>query len=520
MLSSKWTLPIIHLFALVVTVTVIAPIPCLADEESSPHENATKMASRINALLGELWEESNIVAASNSGDSEFLRRAYLDLTGVTPPVSAARSFLASQDTDKRKQLVDRLLASARHPTHLANTWRRIMLPDGFATNMNGSAAGMQEWLRGRFAQNLRYDRLVGDFLTATGSSESGPALFYQTLGAEPEKLAASTARIFLGLQLECAQCHDHPFDDWTQHEFWGYAAFFAQVRGNQQGSGFAISDSQSGEVKIPDEDEVVAPKFPKGEEPESSLDGTRRLQLSIWMSSPNNPFLAKATVNRVWSLMFGRGLVNPVDNLIPENEPIHAEVLSELSQFFVDSGYNLRELYRAVSYTKAYALTSTSPSKEEGVKRSEMFAQMQAKSLTAEQLFDSLQQALNINPNIQSSNVVSLPQRTSFVAQLDTKTKDATEYAAGIQQTLQLMNGRDLAAGTTNPSVGLLGALAAPFFTSNDRIETLFLATVSRKPTEKESSIFAADGTEKLDAADQADLLWALLNSAEFRFNH
>jgi hypothetical protein len=149
-----------------------------------------------------------------------------------------------------------------------------------------------------------------------------------------------------------------------------------------------------------------------------------------------------------------------------------------------------------------------------------MFAQMQAKSLTAEQLFDSLQQALNINPNIQSSNVVSLPQRTSFVAQLDTKTKDATEYAAGIQQTLQLMNGRDLAAGTTNPSVGLLGALAAPFFTSNDRIETLFLATVSRKPTEKESSIFAADGTEKLDAADQADLLWALLNSAEFRFNH
>ncbi|MEM7316611.1 MAG: DUF1553 domain-containing protein, partial [Planctomycetota bacterium] len=441
-------------------------------------------------------------------------------TGITPPVSATREFLKSEAPDKRNKLVDRLLESARHPTHLSNTWRRIMLPDGFASEMNGSAAGMQEWLRGRFAQNLRYDRMVGDFLTATGSSESGPALFYQALGAEPEKLAASTARIFLGLQLECAQCHDHPFDDWTQHEFWGYAAFFAQVRGSQQGRSFAISDSQSGEVKIPDEDEVVAPKFPKGDEPESSTDGTRRLQLSIWMSSPNNPFLAKATVNRVWSLMFGKGLVNPVDNLIPENDPIHPEVLSELSEFFVKSNYNLRELYRTIAYTDTYQLTSTSPTKEEGVKRREVFAQMHAKSMTAEQLYDSLQQALNMSANVSSSNVVAQPQRQTFVTQLDTKVEDATEYAAGIQQTLQLMNGRELAAGTLNPNVGLLGALAAPFFTSDDRIETLFLATLSRQPTEKEKSIFVSDGNDKLDSTDQADLLWALLNSAEFRFNH
>lgn len=478
--------------------------------------SALEMARRVDGVLANRWSEADIESAAKATDSEFLRRVYLDLTGVVPTVADARDFLGSTDQNKRRELIDRLLQSPRHPTHLANTWRNILIPDGFATEMAGGAAGMQKWLRGRFQQNMRYDRMVGDFLTATGSSESGPALYYQALNSEPEKLAASTARIFLGLQLECAQCHDHPFDDWSQTDFWGYAAFFAQVKGDSRGQRFVLTDSNQGEVLLPEVDEVVPPQFPNGESPDNDQDGTRRLQLSIWMSSSNNPFLARATVNRVWSLMFGRGLVNPVDDLGPENAPVHPQVLDELSEYFVKSGYDLRQLFRVLANTHAYQLTSHSDSQEQGDRRREVFAQMGTKSLTSEQLFDSLQRCLHMPVNgLNSSNVVQSPQRQLFVDQTDTKTRDATEYGAGIQQTLSLMNGSQLALATDHPDTGILAALQAPFLSHEDKLETLFLATLSRRPDATERELFAST-----DAVAFGDLLWALLNCAEFRFNH
>ncbi len=474
-------------WAILFSLLCLPPATLPAQSTSSRSTTAAEMAARIDVLLEERWDSAGISPAAPASDAEFLRRAYLDLTGVIPPVSVVRRYLADPAPAKSAALIDQLLDSPRHATHLANTWRNIILPDGFSAEMGGGASGMQQWLRGRFAQNLRYDRLVGDFLTATGGSESGPALYYQALDAQPEKLAASTARIFLGMQLECAQCHDHPFDDWSQYDFWGYAAFFAQVRGDTQGGTFSINDVTSGEVEIPEENEVVPPKFPGGVQPSGDHQGARRLQLSIWMSSPNNPFLARATVNRVWSLLFGRGLVNPVDDLRPENQPIHPAVLDELSQFFVAANYDLRELFRTLAYTKAYQLTSRSESAELGEARSAVFAQMSTKALTAEQLFDSLQQGLHLTTNgenLPSSQVVGNPQRQTFVTQIKTKTRDATEYGAGIQQTLHLMNGNDLAAGTNNLERGLLAALEAPFFDDETRLDTLFLATLSRYPSQ------------------------------------
>ena len=341
--------------SIVLSVCFASLLAAQSDALSRSPSDATAMAERIDQLLAERWSQENIVPAQPADPQEFFRRAYLDLTGVVPRVAEVRAFLQKvEKTDGEdrhaanqqlaRELVDQLLESPRHSTHLANTWQRVILPDGFAAEMGNGREAMHQWLRGRFAQNMRYDRVVGDFLTATGGSESGPTLFYQALGSEPEKLASYTARIFLGLQLSCAQCHDHPFDDFSQEDFWEYAAFFAQVRGSQQSrGGYRLSDAASGEVTLPEEDDPIAPQFPNGEDPKQQA-GARRLQLSIWMSSPNNPFLAKATVNRVWSLLFGKGLVNPVDDLNPENKPIHPQLLEELSQYFVDSGYDLLEL--------------------------------------------------------------------------------------------------------------------------------------------------------------------------------
>ena len=494
------------------------------------HHDALVMAGRVDELLEELWAEKEIQPAEIVTSHEFMRRAWLDLTGVVPRVAEVRKFAAKFDGDttteqrieSHRQIVDNLLKSPRHSTHLANTWQRVILPDGFATGMGGGSQAMHQWLRGRFAQNMRYDRIVGDFLTATGGSESGPTLFYQALESKPEKLAAYTARIFLGLQLSCAQCHDHPFDDFSQEDFWEYAAFFAQVQGNQQGRGYRLTDAASGEVTLPEEDEAIAPQFPNGDDPKRN-EGARRVQLSIWMSSPNNPFLAKATVNRVWSLMFGTGLVNPVDDLNPENLPVHPQLLEELSEYFVESGYNIRELFRTLAYTKAYQFSSKAGSQEEGTARRSVFAQMATKALTAEQLFDSIQQSQLLSSSGNSSNVASNNQRNAFVSLMENKTRDATEYAAGIQQTLHLMNDNQPTVSTIAMNVGLTAALDAPFLSDEERLETLFLATVSRFPTDAETKLFAKSFQSADDDAKRAirgDLLWALLNSAEFRFNH
>ncbi len=245
---------------------------CLAVFASWPRPvigDVAEVAAEVDQLLQASWDARGIQPALPADDATFLRRAYLDLIGVIPPVSQVRAFLASAADDNRVKLIDQLLDSPRHPTHLANTWRHVLLPHGFSADGRQGAAQMQEWLRRRFADNVRYDRMVGDFLTVTGSLEAGPILFYQALDVVPEKLAASTARSFLGLRIECAQCHDHPFDDWVQEDFWGYAAFFARVNGSDymRNGSFQLRDDVRGEVTIPDDDQPVVPRYPGGARP-------------------------------------------------------------------------------------------------------------------------------------------------------------------------------------------------------------------------------------------------------------
>src|SRR5690606_36973780 len=196
-----------------------------------------------------------------------LRRASLDLTGVVPRVAEVREFLANNDPHKRQQLIERLLESSSHPTHMATTWRNRILPTGVDPSRAREAAALQKWLRTRFAKNLRYDNLVGSLLLTNGGDELGPALYFQVHDVAPEKMAASAAELFLGVKLHCAQCHDHPYADWSQREFWGFAAFFARVKG-PEGMGmrttYALTELHSGEVTLPDSEEIVPPKYPRG----------------------------------------------------------------------------------------------------------------------------------------------------------------------------------------------------------------------------------------------------------------
>lgn len=471
------------------------------------------MIAQIDAALAEQWQAAGVTPSPPASDAEFLRRIYLDLTGVIPRVSQVREFLGDQDPEKRVKLIDRLLESPAHATHMANTWRRVMLPGNLSADQLNSVAGVQNWLRGQFVENMRYDRMVGDLLVATGSGNTGPGLYYTALELKPEKLAASTARIFLGLQIDCAQCHDHPFDDWTQQDFWGYAAFFAQLRdaGNSN-----LMDEKQGDVTLPDSEVVVKPKFPGGQRARQDGEfGSRRDKLAVWMASRGNEYLPKAAVNRVWAHLFGRGLVNPVDDLGRHNPPSHPQLFDQLATYFVRSGYDLRELLRTLANTRAYQLSSRVPG---DIPPPTLFAAMAIKPLTAEQLYDSIERSLGARRSAEA--------RRAFVAKMQSQTRDATEYDAGVPQALTLMNGVEVAGATDPARSRVLAALESPIFqTKAARLDVLFLATVSRFPTPEEKKelqqyLEKTGGDKPAQQQMRADILWALLNSAEFALNH
>ena len=314
------------------------------------------------------WLANGIRPVGPATDAEFMRRVYLDLVGRIPSVSEVQEFLEDSSPNRREALVDRLLEHRDHATHLAAVWRGILLPSEVDLSRLGGTVKFEEWLAERFAENEPYDQIVRELLLAEGRvAESGPLLFYAALRLNPEELAARTSRAFLGVRMECAQCHDHFFDDISQHDFWSFAAFFARIsrpRGKMEMTSpvLAVRDNQQGDVMIPETDEVVPPRLPlTAVTIADTADGPpRRKVLVDWLTSPNNGQFARATVNRVWAHLFGRGLVEPVDDMRPANAPIAPEVLETLSRDFAASKFDLRRLLRALVLTKTYQLASRS----------------------------------------------------------------------------------------------------------------------------------------------------------------
>jgi hypothetical protein len=482
-------------------------------------------AAKIDGFLESSWKANEITPAPRSGDAEFHRRAWLDLSGVAPTVAATRQFLADQSEDKRKRLIDQLLNSPQHADHMATLWNEILLPPDSQTQLEQreNVASLHRWLREQFYKNVPYDHLVGSFLTAGGAADSGPAIFYTSHAVQPEKLAAATSRIFLGLQLQCAECHDHPFDRWTQRDFWQFTAFFAQLERDQsRGAQNPIIEDRPGrEVTLPETETVISPRYPGvPNPPEPDPRGIRRRQLTIWLASRDNPYFARAAANRVWGHLFGRGLVEPVDAMDADNKPSHPELLEFLADHLIQLRFDLRRFYATLARTDAYGRSSAVGASERPPRDS--FAAMSVKTLTAEQFYNSLLQNVYCQSRSDSGMGQSNfdPQRESFLARMRAAGSSPVDYPHGVVQALGMMNGPEVLAACSSERTGLLAALQAPFFDDDQRIETIFLATVSRYPSTEESSRASAMLASTSDPSDQAerlsDLLWALLNSAEF----
>jgi hypothetical protein len=505
---------------------------------------AAKIDQRIQAVL----DANKARPAPVADDAEFLRRVYLDIIGRIPPVSEVHEFLADTDPNKRVKLIEKLLSSNGYVNNFAAAWRVILVPPSPNQQSAFLAAQVESWFREKLREEIPYDVAVRELITLPIGNPQQPQVrqrfvpgqgpnprsFYQANEFRPENIAASVSRVFLGVKMECAQCHNHPFAKWSREQFWQQAAFFVRIQ-PQENNGMVFNGTESDkglELTIPNPNSekkvVVTPKFLDGS-PIDLADANPREVLARWLTAKNNPYFARATVNRLWAHFFGLGLADPVDEMGEEATPSHPELLDDLARAFVESDYDFKFLIRAIVNSQTYQRSSirTDASQDEP----SLFARMSLKGMTAEQLFDSLCQATGYRDGQRGAvmpQVVFPGQgsaRAEFMAKFSNSVDKKTEVQKSILQALAMMNGQFM-AGVTNVqnSKSLAAILDSPFMEDRDRLQTLFLAVLSRpmRPDEEVKFLryIEAGGPSGDPRQALADVFWVLLNSAEFSLNH
>lgn len=481
-----------------------------------------ELATKIDELLSRKWSDDALQAAPPADDAEFLRRVSLDLSGRIPRVAEVRDFLADSSANKRQRLIEQRLEDPDYVRHFTQVWRAMLLSQATAQDIRFLTPRLEAWLQRQVRDNVPYDRWVREILTtplgdrfaASSSaltSDLSPLAFYQANELKAENLAAATSRLFLGVNLDCAQCHNHPFANWTREQFWEFAAFYAGVKTLRPDNTLSAAPEAFDlhELQIPGTQKTVGAKFLNGQSPRLSPSESPRAALADWLVDAENPYFARAVANRMWAHFFGRGLVDPLDDLGGRAPPKHPELLDELARRLVAADFDLKYLIRAITASRAYGRSSrfTHPSQQDPFR----FARATTRGMTPEQFFDSLALATGCDDTHRADFLVKF-------AYLDRPADTQTT----ILQALTLMNGELTTDATSlTQSKTLAAVIESPFFDDKGRIETLFLATLSRFPTSEESDQM----TKHVNAADNpreafTDVFWVLLNSGEFILNH
>jgi hypothetical protein len=537
---------------------VVGLSPAAEPEPAAPMRDAAPVAATIDRELGKRLAEAKVPTSAAASDAEFLRRVYLDITGRIPTAAQATAFLDSKDPEKRRKLIDELLASPNYGQHFAIIWSDLIVKRD-DNNRGLSTTAFKKWLADGFNQNRGWDRMVRDMLTSEGTVEQNAAATFYVAHRDmnalvPSKVVGTAANLFMGLQLQCAECHNHAFiRDWKQTDFWGMAAFFNQTRATggfmgQNNTPVSISEGQTSSstarkpgfgfgrptlsgarIEIPDATDprrrtgkIVKAKFFLDEEPALGDKGPYRPVFADWLVSAKNRYFAPATVNRLWAHFFARGFVNPLDDMHEGNPASHPELLQLLADEFRASSFDRKHLIRAICNSQAYQRTSK-PLKE-NEQDTQLFSRQAVKIMNPEVLYDSLCTALGVSELQTSSSFGGRPGfggrgfggggRSSFVNFFNTKEDgdDPTEMSFGIPQFLRLMNSRPF-----NDGGALVKRLLESGAEADQVIEGLFLATLSRRPTETELQKLKAYAARREEPKDgYIGVLWILLNSAEF----
>jgi len=493
---------------------------------------------RKNFIDEHVWNKLarlRITPSQPAPDHKFLRRVYLDIIGRPPTVDEARTFFADDSEAKRAELIDRLLERPELADFWANKWVDLLRPNPYRVGIK-AVLNYDAWIRDAFRKGKPYDQFVRELITARGSTFRNGSVTMFRDRRDPSELTTITSQLFLGIRLECARCHHHPFEVWGQEHFYGFAAYFAKVARKGTGLSPPISGSEemvfagkSGSVKHPLTGATMSPTPLFGTAREVSADEDPRDVLAEWMTSPDNPYFAEVMVNRVWADIMGRGLVEPVDDFRATNPPSNAPLLAELGRDFRDSGYDLKHLIRRICSSHVYALSSLPNDRNLADTRN--YSRHYRQRLRAESLLDA---AVAITGVRESYNAMPAGSRATEIWThrigslfLDTfgrpdpnqdppceRTSDTS-----VVQALHLMNAEGLYKKVTSDE-GRAAALAAGDASPQEIVEEIYLSIYSRLPDDDEvaiaTALFEQDGADRRLCIE--DITWALLNTPEFVF--
>ncbi|MCG6154347.1 DUF1549 and DUF1553 domain-containing protein [Rubinisphaera margarita] len=501
---------------------------------------------KINMLISRGYEDNEVSPSEPADDVTWLRRVYLDLGGHIPPLKDIEAFTSDKDPNKYAKVIDTLLDSDSYVNNWTTVWTNELI--GRQTPRRTSREGMEKFLREAFAKNRPWVEVVGDLMTAEGHYEENGAVNYllsqMTMRDEGVQVTAKTARVFLGTQVQCTQCHNHPFNDWKQDQFWEFNSFFRQVRRvdhrkidpetGRQVDDYSelVVDDFSGPVYFEKRSGLMQVAYPKyfGNDVEFDNGKSRQEVFAEAITNDSDHQLARALVNKMWGHFFGYGFTRPVDDMGPHNPPSHPELLEHLTESFVASGYDYKMLLRWITNSDAYRLSSEFNSKNEidnpAAGEMPLFSHMYIKSMQAEQLFDSLLIAGNANVGgVGQGNYAQMMQKRNqwlqqFVTTFGTDENDeSTTFNGSIPQALMMMNGELIDAATKGESGSLLHKVVTSDERDSRKIQLLYLAALGRNPTGRDLSAVKKLMQISGDAGTgYQDLYWALLNSNEFIF--
>jgi hypothetical protein len=514
----------------------------------APVENLPEPNNYIDELIFKKLKTVGMPPSDLSDDATFLRRVTIDIAGRLPSMEESKAFLADKTADKRDKWIDKLLAGGDYADYFANKWGALLRNKRTtAAHANGTYA-FHGWIRDSLHQNKPYDQFVREVVAASGEIENNPPVAWYRQVNNPTAQLEDSAQLFLGMRLQCAQCHHHPFEKWSQKDYYSFSAFFSRVgkRGGARPTEEMIFHRRGkASAKNKKNNESVLPAGLGAEPLNVPPDQDPRHALVDWMSASDNPFFAKALVNRYWKHFFGRGLVDPEDDMRETNPPTNPELLDALAKDFVASGFDLKRLVKTITQSKTYQL-SAMPNEHNAVDKHN-FARFYPRRLTAETLLDAINEVADHKTVFagleRGSRAVQLPDNSyndsvfflKIFGRPDSSSSCECERSddASLAQSLHLINSKGIQDKLTNAK-GRAAALAADKDRKDeDKIRDLYHMVYSRGPDAEEVKIalnhlakLAKDKAGKALAADVAkrqayeDILLALINTKEFLFNH
>ncbi len=499
--------------------------------------------SPVDRLLLRQWRRLAVIPSAPTDDATFLRRATIDICGTLPTTEEIEEYLADQRNDKRARLIDRLLDRPEYASYFALKWADILQNRGAGYSTGKQRAGttmFAGWIRDSLASNKPYAQFVSEILTASGSqNENPPAIWYRTV-RKPAEYVESVAQAFLGVRIQCAQCHHHPAERWSQSDYYALAAVFARV--GRKG-GFADAEvptdeiiylKESGDVVHPRTGELLLPRALGGAEFTLDRHDDPRRSFARLMTSPDNPFFARTMANRLWAHFLGRGIIHPIDDARSTNPPSNPELLDALAQDFIASGYDVKHLIRVIAGSYAYRLESSPLEGNAG--DTQTFARFYPRRLTAEVLLDGISQVLDVPTDFSGgpgtfplgTRAIDLPDENVAAHFLDVFGRPARKSACecermaapALTQALELVNSKEIQRKLTAEK-GYAQRLAASDTSQAEQATEAFLRVLGRPPRPEELKAAVDFFASEPDRADACrSLLWSLLATNEFLFNH